>query len=100
MPAVRRHAMPPPLIRDAVAQGLRCRLRLDPADPAVWTGTDARTMEQIIRWYTNNLSFLASGAIRYTYLASGCESGDFAYTEEGGFQADSSVRAVLDFIRG
>lgn len=73
----------PPLISDAVAQGLRSRLRLDPTDLAVWTGTGARTIEQLIRWYTNIRSFLTSGAIRYTCLASGCEGGDFAYTEEG-----------------
>lgn len=81
--AIEAELPPPPLISDALAQGLRSRLRLDPADPAVWTGTGARTIEQIIRWYTNIRSFLASGAIRYTCLASGCEGGDFAYTEEG-----------------
>lgn len=72
-----------PLISDAIARGMRSRLRLNPDDPGVWTGTGPGTVELIIRWFTNIRNLLTSGAIRYTCLGNDCESGEWAYTLDG-----------------
>lgn len=68
-----------PLISDAVARAMHRRLRLDPSDPDVWTGTGPGTVELVIRWYSNVRTLLRSGGIRYTCLDPGCSPGDWAF---------------------
>ncbi len=62
-----------PLISDVVGLALRNRLRLNPEDRNVWTGTGPRTVEIIIRWFGNIRFMLQSGLLRYTCL------GQYAY---------------------
>jgi Domain of unknown function (DUF4157) len=67
-----------PLISDEIARGMRQRLRLDPDNPLVWTGTGSGTVELIIRWYGNVRSLLTSGRMNYTCLDPDCDADDWA----------------------
>jgi len=72
-----------PLISDALAIGLRDRLRLNPDNVHTWTGTGPGTVEIIIRWFTNVRATLNSGRVSYTCLDPDCEVDEFASAIEG-----------------
>jgi Domain of unknown function (DUF4157) len=72
-----------PVIADAVATALRTRLRLNPEDPNVWTGSGPGTIEIIITWYTNIRNTLNSGRVRYICIGPTCTAGDWARTIPG-----------------
>ncbi|MCF6155899.1 MAG: DUF4157 domain-containing protein [Candidatus Brocadia sp.] len=73
----------PPLIADVVALALRNRWHLDPDNQNIWTRTGPRTVEIIIRWYTNIRNTLDSGRLRYVCLGPTCTAGDWARTIPG-----------------
>jgi hypothetical protein len=76
---VRGGAIPaPPVFSALVAASMRARLRLNAADPRVWTRRGPGTAEIVIRWY-NNLRKIATG-VRYICLGPDCEGQDWAYT--------------------
>jgi hypothetical protein len=69
--AVLRGAVPAwPTIGDVTAVALRDRLGLDPEDPAVWTGTGARTVNTVIRRFQGARRHLVEGWLRYQCIGS------------------------------
>lgn len=85
-----------PTISDTVAVALRDRLRLDPSDPDVWTGSGAGSVEIIVRWFGNIRGLLESGRLRYICISPGCDPGDWAFT----FAGERTVRLCRPFWGG
>lgn len=84
-----------PLIGDALGESMRTRLRLNPDDPAIWTGTGPRTVEIVIRWLTNVRGVLQGGRVRYICIGPTCTAGDWARTIPGLMR----IRLCRDFWR-
>jgi hypothetical protein len=70
-----------PLLGDTFALSLRKRMRIDIDKRLVWTGEGPGRVGLVIRWLSRIRNRIAGGELWYTCLASGCDSGTWAFIQ-------------------
>jgi len=90
-----------PTIGDRTAEGLRRIMRLDPDDPAVWTGVGPGTVHILIRRLEIVRNLLQSGTIQYhcrSSVAGACGFGCGAPCCPGATRASSCFAIFHNFL--
>lgn len=73
-----------PAIGDCIAESLRIRLLIDPANRTSWTGNGPRTVGRVIKMLSNLRNVLQGPYLRYECLSHDCEGpGDDAFVDPG-----------------
>ena len=68
-----------PTFSDCMAQSMHIKLLVNPSLATSWRGTGPRTVNRIIRVYTNLKNILESGSARYSCIGTDCDANEDAY---------------------